>query len=246
MGYMVAESSAAGWFTESDAKGMRFIADQTAAAFTTVQLISQARELAAIDERQHLARELHDAVSQTLWTACLSAEALATIEDPAQYRREIDRLRTLSRGALAEMRTLLLELRPAAIEDADLPGLIDQLIDAFASRKDTRIERDLEEIDDIPVDSKLTLYRIVQEALNNVARHATPDAVVVSLRSHEDNIRVEVQDDGGGFDVNAVPPGHFGLRIMAERAEAAGGVCTIDSSGGATIVSATVPRAANG
>ncbi len=246
MGYVVAESSVPNRFSESDGKGIRFIADQAAAAFTSVQLISQARELAAIDERQHLARELHDAVSQTLWTACLSAEALATTDDPAQFRGEIDRLRTLSRGALAEMRTLLLELRPAAIEDADLPGLIDQLIDAFASRKNTRIERDLEEIDDIAIDSKLSLYRIVQEALNNVARHATPDEVVVSLHSYADTIQIEVHDNGGGFDVAAVPPGHFGLRIMAERAEAAGGSCTIDSRNGTTTIFATVPREANG
>lgn len=242
IGYVVAESSDAGRFTDSDAKGIRFIADQAAAALTTVQLITQARELAAVDERQRLARELHDAVSQTLWTACLSAESLATLDDPAESRREIDRLRTLSRGALAEMRTLLLELRPAAIEDADLPGLIDQLIDAFASRKNTAIERDLEEIDDISVDSKLALYRIVQEALNNVARHATPDSVVVSLHSYADTIQIEVHDDGGGFDVDAVPPGHFGLRIMAERAEAAGGACTIDSRNGTTTIFATVPR----
>ncbi len=246
IGYVVAESAAAHRFAESDAKGIRFIADQAAAALTTVQLITQARELAAVDERQRLARELHDAVSQTLWTACLSAESLATLENPADCRREIDRLRTLSRGALAEMRTLLLELRPAAIDDADLPGLIDQLIDAFASRKNTRIERDLEEIDDIALDSKLALYRIVQEALNNVARHATPDEVVVSLRSHDDKIEIEVHDDGGGFDLCAVPPGHFGLRIMAERAEAAGGFCIVDSGSGTTTVSATVPRAANG
>lgn len=195
-------------------------------------------------ERNRLARELHDAVSQTLFSASLIAEALPDIwkNHPEETSEYLDDLQHLNRGALAEMRTLLLELRPAALADAELDELLTQLAQAVTGREGVPVTVTAENVCDLPADVHVALYRIAQEALNNVVKHARARSVQVSLKFvHKDGTptkeleRVElcVSDDGRGFSISDTRPGRCGLDIMRERAEAVGATFQIDSAPGA-------------
>ncbi len=195
-------------------------------------------ERAVAAERSRLARELHDAVTQTLFSASLIAEALPTLWDRDQEmgRERLAMLRQMSRGALAEMRTLLLELRPAVLVETSLEDLLRQLGEAVTGREGVGVTVEVEGRCELPADLHVALYRIAQEALNNVVRHAKASQVAVSLRcapcvppssSQEGEgagVKVElvINDDGQGFDPGNVPPEHMGLGIMRERAEAVG------------------------
>ena len=152
----------------------RTLADQLAIAIENSRLYEQASELAASHERQRLARDLHDAVSQTLFSVSLIAEVLPRIyaRDPDQGAQRLEELRQLTRGALAEMRTLLLELRPAALAEANLPDLLKQLGEAVTGRARIPVEVVSEGSPELPSDVRLAFYRIAQEALNNVAKHS--------------------------------------------------------------------------
>ena len=185
------------------------------------------REKAALDavaaERTRLARDLHDAVTQTLFSTTLIADVLPDLwamnQDEGQ--RRLEELRQLTRGALAEMRTLLVELRPNALTEVPLPTLLRQLTEAMAGRSRVVIHLSAEGECRLPPDVQLGLYRIAQEALHHVAQHAQARQAVVTLRLC-DPVRLTVADDGAGFDPSAVAADHLGLRIMRERAEAIG------------------------
>jgi ligand-binding sensor domain-containing protein/signal transduction histidine kinase len=195
-------------------------------------------EAAIAAERSHLARELHDAVTQTLFSASLIAEALPALweRDQEKGRNRLATLRQMSRGALAEMRTLLLELRPTALVETRLADLLRQLGEAVTGREGVPVTVVVEGECGLPADLHVALYRIAQEALNNVVKHAKASQIVVSLRcgprapspspreGEGAGLRVElcIRDDGCGFDPDDVPPDHLGLGIMRERAEAAG------------------------
>ena len=150
------------------------IAAQAAIAIENARLYEQARQLAVMEERQRLARELHDAVTQTLFSASLIAEALPTIweSDQDEGRQLLQDLRQLSRGALAEMRTLLMELRPAALVEANMADLLRQLGEAVTGRTGVPVTVTVEGQYKFPPDVHVALYRIAQEALNNVVKHA--------------------------------------------------------------------------
>ena len=146
----------------------------------------------------------------------------------------LDELRRLSRGALAEMRTLLLELRPAALADTSLGDLLRQLAEAVAGWRGVPVAVRVEAGDTLPPDAHLVLYRIAQEALNNWVKHASAGQVQVSLRPADGKAAVElcIRDDGRGFDLSNVPPDHLGLGIMRERADAIGARLDIQSEPG--------------
>jgi signal transduction histidine kinase len=190
----------------------------------------RAEELAVLQERNRLARELHDAVTQTLFSASLIAEALPALweRDQEMGRERLAMLRQMSRGALAEMRTLLLELRPAAVVETGLEELLRQLGEAVTVREGVPVTVEVEGRCELPTDLHVALYRIAQEALNNVVKHAKASQVAVSLRCTPrvpgPGMKVElgIRDDGQGFDPDHVPPEHMGLSIMRERAEAVG------------------------
>jgi signal transduction histidine kinase len=208
----------------------------------------RAEELAVLEERNRLARELHDAVTQTLFSASLIAEALPVLweRDQEMGRERLAMLRQLTRGALAEMRTLLLELRPAAVVETSLEDLLRQLGDAVTGREGVPVTLQVEGLCELPADLHVALYRIAQEALNNVVKHAKASQVAVSLRcaprvrspslrkGEGAGVKVElcIRDDGLGFDPDDVPPEHMGLGIMRERAEAVGGQFRIGSQTG--------------
>ena len=146
----------------------------------------------------------------------------------------LDELRRLSRGALAEMRTLLLELRPAALADTSLGDLLRQLAEAVAGWRGVPVAVRVEAGDTLPPDAHLVLYRIAQEALNNWVKHASAGQVQVSLRPADGKAAVElcIRDDGRGFDLSSVPSDHLGLGIMRERADAIGARLDIQSEPG--------------
>lgn len=197
-------------------------------------LAQKAAEDAVVAERNRLARDLHDAVTQTLFSASLIAEVIPQLWDmnPDEARKRLNELRELTRGALAEMRTLLLELRPSALTDSALPDLLRQLTEAIIGRARLPIHLTVEGDCTLPPEVQVALYRIAQEALNNTVKYARATQVGVNLRLQEDIVRFSVIDDGVGFDVAAIPPNHLGLRIMRERAEAIGARLNIYSEPG--------------
>jgi PAS domain S-box-containing protein len=199
------------------------------------------REKAAQDavaaERSRLARDLHDAVTQTLFSTTLIADVLPDlwVMSPSDGQRRLEELRQLTRGALAEMRTLLVELRPNALTDIPLSTLLRQLTEAMISRSriaiQLSIEGDLPAGRKLPGDVQVGLYRIAQETLNNIAKHAKATQAMISLRLGE-TVRLTVADNGVGFDPGAITADHLGLRIMRERAEAIGARFSVYSEPG--------------
>ncbi len=209
------------------------IGQQIGVAVENAQLYRQAEETAAAAERTRLAHELHDAVTQTLFSASLIAEVLPDVWDASEEegRRRLEDLRQLTRGALAEMRTLLVELRPNALVQIPLPDLVRQLCESMVGRARLPIEVSIEGERKLPPDVQVVLYRIIQEALNNIVKHSKATQVVVTLRL-QDPVRLSIADDGCGFDPAQVSPEHLGLKIMRERADSIGARISITSEPG--------------
>jgi PAS domain S-box-containing protein len=196
-------------------------------------LADKAAQDAILSERNRLARDLHDAVTQTLFSASMIAEVLPELWliNPAEGERRLEELRQMTRGALAEMRTLLVELRPNSLVEIPLPDLLRQLCDSLIGRARLPIEFTVDGQAKIPADVQITLYRITQEALNNIVKHAKATKVMVNLFLDE-SIRLIIIDDGSGFDLAAISPDHLGLKIMCERAESISATCSIYSQPG--------------
>jgi signal transduction histidine kinase len=221
-------------FSVEDQQLAGTVGDALAAVIEIDRLHRKETRQAAAEERQALARDLHDAVTQSLYSASLIAEALPAVweRDHEAGLQNLERLRRLVRAALAEMRTLLFELRPAALEAAPLDALIERLGDALAGQ--TQIDVDIE-VDDVelPPGVKIAFYRVTQEAFSNVAKHARASTVFARVIAVEGGATLTVQDDGRGFDPGAVPSGHMGLHIMNERLERVAATLRVDSAPGA-------------
>jgi nitrate/nitrite-specific signal transduction histidine kinase len=242
-------------FDDSDLMLLQALANQAATAIENARLHEQAQQLAVMEERNRLARELHDAVTQTLFSASLIAEALPAIwrSDQGEGEQLLGELRQLNRGALAEMRTLLLELRPAALIEASMPELLRQLAEAVTGRSGVPVEVSIVGTCAMPPDVHVALYRVAQETLNNVVKHAAADRVTITLGCEPSSpgrtgapctrVVLSMRDDGRGFDPAAVPPHRLGLSIMRERAEAVGAELQIESGlGEGTLVRFTWKR----
>jgi len=242
VGYLVVESATPGFFTDVHAERLGAVADQAGAVLSNARLAERVSELAAAEERQRLARDLHDAVNQSLWTAALSAEALMNdVPLDSDLHQRIDRLRQLTRGALSEMRELLLELRPAELAEVELRELIEHLLNGLEGRRKVDVTSDLQRVVVKP-DVNIALYRIAQQALSNMSQHSNATAVDVCLEAGPP-IVLTVADNGDGFDEADVPSGHLGLQIMRERAEAIDARLEIDGQRGTgTTVKVTVER----
>ena len=213
--------------------GLTF-AEQVSLAIENAILREQAAQAATVSERNRLARDLHDAVSQTLFSASLIADVLPKLWEkrPDVARQKLDELRLLTRGALSEMRTLLWELRPSSLIETDLGDLLRHLTNAFTGRTRIPTTVNLEGMVDPPFKVKEVVYRIAQESLNNISKHAEASAVMVNLLRSEDEIRLEIQDNGWGFNTQEVPPESLGLGIMQERAATIKASLAIKSSTG--------------
>jgi signal transduction histidine kinase len=209
---------------EEEERLLRLMVPSAVIALENVRRYEQVREAAAADERGRLARDLHDAVTQTLFSASLTAEVLPKIweRDPHEGVKRLEKLRELTRGALAEMRTLLLELRPSALTEVPLCDLLRQLAEGIAGRTGIRIDVNVNGTRTLQSDVQIALYRIAQEALNNVAKHSGATHAAVDLCFDQQNIRMQIRDDGCGFDPAENAAHHLGLKIMTERAQAIG------------------------
>jgi signal transduction histidine kinase len=196
--------------------------------------IAAKQQTAVAIERERLARELHDAVTQTLFSASVIAEAAPKIweTDRAMGRQYLGQLPVLLRGALAEMRSLLLELRPHAFKDMTLGQLLTPLADA--SRAYTHAEVTLEVQSDFntPEDITRNLHRIVQECLNNITKHAEASQINIYLCSNQQGVEIRISDNGLGFDTETIPPGSMGIDIMCDRARKIDAKLKIESQPG--------------
>jgi PAS domain S-box-containing protein len=175
---------------------------------------------AAAQERTRLARDLHDAVTQTIYSASLIAEVLPNVweRNPAEGQRNLVKLRQLVRGALAEMRTLLFELRPASLEAAELTILLQHLGDSLTGRTRIPVAYQLVEDSSSPKEIKIAVYRIAQEVFNNIAKHSGATQVSVDLVSKSNQVKLHVLDDGRGFERDEIAGDKLGIKIMTERA----------------------------
>jgi signal transduction histidine kinase/predicted hydrocarbon binding protein len=235
-------------FTQDQLELFEFIADQLSIAVENSYLFEKASNVAVAAERNRLARELHDAVTQTLFSASLIADVLPRIweRDIDQGRARLEELRELTRGALAEMRTLLLELRPTTLTELSLADLLRQLTQALGGRARLPIDLTIERERPLPPEVQVALYRITQEALNNVIKHAGASQVAVKLTFVPKAVRLSIQDNGRGFAVAAKPAQSLGLSIIRERAQDIGAELTIDSQiGEGTTVAVHCPIASS-
>jgi signal transduction histidine kinase len=185
-------------------------------------------------------------VTQTLFSASLIADVLPRIweRDQEQGRARLEELRELTRGALAEMRTLLLELRPATLTETSLAELLRQLTQAVGGRSRLPIELIIEGERPLPPETQIALYRITQEALNNISKHAGASEVTLNVIFLPRTVNLSIQDNGRGFDPADTRHQSLGLGIMRERAQKIGADLTINSQIGAgTTVAVRCPIA---
>ena len=208
-------------------------------------LYEQAQELAALQERQRLARELHDSVSQVLYGMSLGAhtarEALES-SDPAQALVSIEYVLALAEAGLAEMHALIFELRPESLVTEGLVAALTKQVEVLRARYKLTVEADLADEPDLSLEKKEALYRIAQEALHNIVKHARASSVVLRLARQEKEVLLEVRDNGRGFDPTGPFPGHLGVRSMRERVTKIGGTLSIESAAGqGTCIRVRVP-----
>jgi signal transduction histidine kinase len=220
------------------------IAGQAAVAVENSRLIAEAKAKAILEERQRLARELHDSVSQALYGIALGARTARTLldQDPVQAAEPLDYVLSLADAGLAEMRALIFELRPETLETEGLLAALTKQIDSVRARHGLDIHADFGEEPELPYEIKETAYRIAQEALNNVVKHARARRVDLRLHDGGDEFVLEIGDDGIGFASDDAP-GHLGLRSMRERAERVGGRLEVQSIlNQGTKITASIPR----
>lgn len=240
-------------FTQDDIDLAVSFCDQTALAMENARLRERAQEDAIAAERNRIARELHDSVTQTIFSASLIAEVLPTVWaiNPVEAQNGLDDLRKLARGALAEMRTLLLELRPKGLGEVGLEDLLKQLSAGISGRIRAEVNVHIHGEAILPTDVKLAFYRIAQEALNNAAKHSGADRVDIEFKSvpsasthrrkktspsqtfFSKSVAMSIRDNGRGFDPKSVIGEHLGLGIMHERASNIHAALSIKSKPGA-------------
>jgi signal transduction histidine kinase len=237
-----------GPFGSADERLLGLMADQAALAIENARLRRQVEQAAVREERGRLARELHDSVTQSLYSLTLFAEATRHMagEDSEQGRDalidRITRIGEIAQQALKEMRLLVYELRPPALADEGLIRALRGRLEAVEGRAGIETRFVVGDLITLPPEVEAELYRIALEALNNALKHARASQVTVSLRCEDDRVALEIRDDGIGFDpAIGRESGGVGLRSMAERAARMGGTLDIDSTpGGGTAVTVRV------
>ena len=210
---------------------------------------AQAEELAVLEDRNRLARNLHDSVAQTIFSMRLTAEAAKMLleQDPSRVGTELEKLQTLAKSALAEMRSLIFELRPTAVTELGLVPALRHHVMTLEKQYDLAVELQVSGEPHLSELDAQRLFRISQEALNNVVKHSQTDKVCLTLRFNGDRVFLQVEDQGIGFDPQSLSTAgdHIGLAGMQERVDAMGGLLTIDSfSGGGTRVTVEVTSTA--
>jgi signal transduction histidine kinase len=244
--FYLTEKAGASDFSDADQELIELLAAHAAIAITNARLYEQSRELSILAERNRLALDLHDAVSQKLFGVVLNAEVAGTLlaRDPSSAAEQVARLQVLAQEALDELRALVFELRPPDLERDGLREALRKHVEVLRRVGERQIDLDVQ--DALPVDPErdAEVLRIAQEALQNALRHAEAERVSLRLGRAEHGLLLEVEDDGVGFDPSA--PGlrarRLGLTSMEERAERVGGRLSIRSSVGAgTTVRLEIP-----
>jgi PAS domain S-box-containing protein len=241
-------------FTEEDERAAVTLAAQAGVAIENARLFAEAQDQLALQERHRLARELHDSVSQALFSLTLQTRATQLLLDKEGLDPTgilggpMAKLRELTDGALAEMRALIFELRPEALREEGLLAAVRKQAEGLSALEELAVV--IEAPDDritLPAQVEEQLYRLTQEALANIVKHAQATSMRIRFQlAHPaaDQLLLEISDDGIGFDPSVARPGHMGLRTMAERAATLGGTLEVSSrprSG--TAVRVTVPLA---
>lgn len=211
------------------------------------RLVLQAREMGIADERQRLAAEIHDTLAQGLTGIIAQLRAVTAGTDPGQVREHVDRAAELARHSLGEARRSVHDLAPSALDDEELPEALEGVVEAWSRRTGVPASWTVTgTVTPLHDEIQATVLRIAEEALANVARHAGADRVGVTLSYMDDEVTLDVRDDGRGFDLRSArdraPGDGFGLRGMRARAERVAGEVVVESAPGAgTAVSARVP-----
>jgi PAS domain S-box-containing protein len=208
------------------------VANQAAITMVNAELYEQAQMYATLQERQRLARNLHDAVNQSLFSASLIVDVLPRLleKDPEKGRSSLEDLQRLINGSMAEMRMTMAELRPLTLVEDDLSNLLKLQVDAFSGRANIPVHLSISGKTHMSSDVQVVLYRLCQESLNNVAKHSKASLVEITLLCQANSIRLTISDNGCGFDPLQKKAGHFGISIMQERAESIGALFNIISS----------------
>jgi signal transduction histidine kinase len=231
--FYLTEKLGAPEFGDDDEKVIVMLAAHAATTIENARLYERSRELSIVEERNRLARELHDSVSQKLFGLVLSAESAATLldRDGEEARAELERLRGLAQEAMEELRSLVFELRPPNLESEGLAAALRKHVDVLRRvyRREIRVE-----VTGRPArapELEREVFRIAQEALQNALRHADAARLEVDLEAVDGRLRLTVRDDGVGFDPQAsgIRSRRLGLTSMEERAEAIGGTLAIES-----------------
>ncbi len=247
IGVVNIESDRTNAFDETDVSVLQPLANQLAIALENARLYEQASTLAALQERQKLARELHDSVSQALYGIGLGSRTALKLLETEGVEKEalaapLEYVLSMANAALAEMRALIFELRPESLASEGLIPALGRRVEVLRARDGLQVETALDEEPELPLNVKEVLYRVAQEALHNVVKHANASNVQVSLSQQGENVVLEICDDGAGFELQAHFPGHLGLQSMRERVEGVGGCFHIESSQGrGTTIRAIVP-----
>jgi nitrate/nitrite-specific signal transduction histidine kinase len=232
-------------FSDLDIQLFESFAKILALAVYNNQLLAQSNKLATVEERARLARELHDSVTQSLFSLNLTLRAARRVlkADPDQAVNLMDNVQELAQGSLAEMRALIFELRPQALENEGLGSALQKHADAVRARNGLIVNLEIEGDRRLPIEHEEALYQIAREALHNVVKHAQATEAWVCLDMRSDDVTLSVRDNGRGFDPTKLTQAggsHIGTSTMRERAEAIHGTLTITTSPGGTEVLARV------
>lgn len=236
VGTIDVQSAEVNAFSEDDMGIMQSLGDQIAVAIENVRLYDRSQDAAVLEERNRLARELHDSVTQLLYSLVLLAGAASKIVDDGEQmlrKQHLVRIEETAQQALKEMRLLVYELRPLPLEDEGLVGALNQRLDAVERRAGIQARLTAKGDLDLPATVEEEVYRVVHEALNNALKHSGAGSVSVNLLADGEWFQAEVVDDGRGFDVpSTASGGGVGLASMRERAEALGGSVILVSEPG--------------
>lgn len=232
------------YYTPYHAELTMAIANLAAQAIENARLFAEVEGKAALEERQRLARELHDSVSQALYGIVLGAETARAYlgKHPERLAQPINYIRSLADAGLAEMKALIFELRPESLATEGIIAALAKHAASLQARHEIGVHTDFCEEPSVALEVKEAIYRIAQEAMHNVVKHAEASQVSVRLAHDNGHVMVEVHDNGVGFAVGYDFPGHLGLKSMRERAERLGGELEVESAPGqGTTVRAVIP-----
>ncbi|GAA2462270.1 GAF domain-containing sensor histidine kinase [Streptomyces macrosporus] len=233
-------------FTEEDEELLRLLAEHAAIALTNARLYERSRELTIAGERARIAHELHDAVSQKLFSLRLTAQAATALvdRDPGRAKEELRQVARLAAEAADELRAVVVELRPAALDEDGLVAALRTQVQVLDRAHGASVTFDSEGVRALPAAQEEAMLRVAQEALHNALRHSGADRVTVTLTRRDTATVLRVADDGRGFDPSAVRRAgrHLGLVSMRDRAGGVGGTLTVESEPGkGTVVEMEVP-----